>query len=181
MKKSSKLVHFGLAVLVMLVAVGVTYADDSLYVDGALGRAQVDNEIAGVFLEDDSVAVRFGVGYDFGNQIAVEAAYVNLGEVEENLLGGLNDARTDGVTVAARFTLPLGETLSASARVGAFFWDAELDTPAGDFVNEGEDVFYGVGLDFDVSRQLTFTAQWDRFEFGDSNADALWAGLRYRF
>jgi len=182
MNKRSTLVHMGLAVLLMLLAVGVTYADDdTFYFDAALGRAEVDNQIAGVFLEDDSFAARFGVGYDLGNNIALEAAYVNLGEVTSDLFGGLNDARTDGLTLAARFTLPLGNSLRASARLGGFFWDAELDTPGGQFINEGEDLFYGVGLTFDASRRVSVTAHWDRFEFGDSDADALWAGLRFRF
>jgi len=181
MNRGSRVVYFLLAALLMLLTIGVTYAEEEFYVDAAIGRAQVDNQIAGVFLEDDSLAVRFGLGYEFASNIALEGAYVNLGDVEANVFGGVNDAQTDGLTLAARFTLPLTDTLSASARVGAFFWDAEVATPIGTFANTGEDLFYGLGLDFEASRNLTVTAQWDRFEFGDSDADALWAGLRFRF
>ncbi|MFK7887436.1 MAG: outer membrane beta-barrel protein [Gammaproteobacteria bacterium] len=181
MNKGSRLVHFGLAVLVMLLTVGVTYADQGLYVDAAFGRANVDNEIAGIFLEDDSEALRFGLGYDLGNNISVEAGYVFLGEVEADVLGVANEGETDGGTLAARFELPLTDTLNASARIGGFFWEAELATPDGTFVNEGEDLFYGFGVDFKATDRLSLSGQWDRFEFGDSEADVIWAGLRYRF
>lgn len=181
MKKKSRLVHFGLAALVMLLTVGVAYADQGIYVDAAFGRADLDNEIAGVFLEDDSEAIRFGLGYDLGNNIALEASYVFLGEVEADVLGSANEGETDGGTIAARFELPLTDTVSASARIGGFFWEAELTTPDGVFVNEGEDLFYGFGVDFKATDRLSLSGQWDRFEFGDSEADVIWAGLRYSF
>lgn len=181
MNTGSKLVQWVLAALIMVLAIGVTYAEEKLYIDAAVGRAQVDNAIDGVVLEDDSNAYRVGLGYDFGNNIAVEGGYLHLGDVEARVNGVPRDGQTDGVTANARFTLPLTDTLAASARVGMFFWDARIATPFGGFRNDGEDVFYGVGLDFAASRNLSITAQWDRFEFGDSSADALWAGLRFAF
>lgn len=181
MNRGSKVVYFMLAALMILLTVGVTYADDGFYLEGAFGQARVDNQIAGVFLEDDSLATRFGAGLSVADNVALEAAYVNLGDAQADVFGGVNDAQTDGLTLAARFTLPLGDALGASARLGAFFWDAEVATPIGTFTNEGEDIFYGLGLDFRASRRLTISAQWDRFEFGDSDADALWAGMRFRF
>ena len=173
---------FVLAAAALLAVIGVTYADDQgLYLDASFGRAQLDNEIAGLFLEDDAAAIKFGLGYDLGNDIALEASYVNLGEVESDILGEGNDGTTSGVVLGARFTLPVTDTLFASARVGGFLWEAEIDTLDGEFVNEGEDIVYGVGLDFAATDRLALTASWDRFEFGDSSADVIWAGLRFRF
>lgn len=173
---------FVLAVAAVVAAIGATYADDQgLYIDASFGRAQLDNQIAGLFLEDDAAAIRFGLGYDLGNNIALEGSYVNLGEVESDILGPGNDGTTSGVVLGARFALPVTDTLSASARVGGFFWEADIDTPDGNFVNEGEDIVYGVGLDFAATDRLALTATWDRFEFGDSSADVIWAGLRFRF
>ncbi|MEM6640601.1 MAG: outer membrane beta-barrel protein [Pseudomonadota bacterium] len=182
-KDRTRAARFVLAIAAGLLAVGATYADDDtgLFLDASFGRAQLDNEIAGLFLEDDAAALRFGLGYDFGNNIALEGTYVNLGEVESDILGPGNDGTTSGLVLAARFTLPVTETLSASARMGGFFWEAEIDTLDGEFVNEGEDIVYGVGLDFAATERLALTAAWDRFEFGDSDADVIWAGLRFRF
>lgn len=181
-RNSIRAAQFGLAVLAIAAVVGATYANDQgLYADAAFGRAQLDNEIDGLFLEDDAAAIRFGLGYDLGNNISLEASYVNLGEVESDILGPGNDGTTSGVVLGARFAVPISDTLNASARVGGFIWEAEIDTLNGEFVNEGEDLVYGFGLDFAVTDNLSLTGQWDRFEFDESTADVIWAGLRYQF
>lgn len=181
MNNGSKLVQWGMAVLVMLLAIGVTYADEGLYVDAAVGRAKLDNRIDGVFLEDDTNTYRVGAGYDLGNNIALEGGYLFLGDIDANLSNDLAAGHTDGFVANGRFTMPLTDTLDASARVGLFFWDSDVELAGGAFGTEGEDLFYGVGLEFRATRNLTLTAQWDRFEFGDGEADALWAGLRVKF
>jgi OOP family OmpA-OmpF porin len=172
---------WGSAILLGLLAAGLVYAEDSVYVETAFGRAQVDESIPGVAVADDANAFRIGLGYDLDSNIAFEASWVSLGEVEAGSGSAFVAGETDGVTVNARFEFPLSETLVASARVGGFFWDSEFDTPAGRFARSGEDLYYGASLDFRASSRLTVSGAWDRFEFGDSSADVLWAGLRLRF
>ena len=93
----------------------------------------------------------------------------------------LPSATKPGITANARFEFPISDTLTASARVGAFFWDAEIDTPFVRYANSGEDLYYGASLDFQVSRSLIVSGAWDRFDFDEGSADVLWAGLRFRF
>ena len=181
MNKPSRIVSWGLALLVALLTTGVVYAEQEVYFDAAYGRAQVDDDSLGIAVADDTDAWRLGAGFDFGNHIAVEVGYLNLGDLEEVADIGNLAGETDGFTLSGRFEMPLAEYLTASARVGAFVWESELSTPSATFRSDGEDLYYGVSLDFDISRNLTFSGEWDRFEFDDGEADVIFAGLRYRF
>ena len=148
MNKPSRIVSWGLALLVALLTTGVVYAEQEVYFDAAYGRAQLDDDSLGIAVADDTDAWRLGAGFDFGNHIAVEVGYLNLGDLEE---------------------------------VADIGWESELSTPSATFRSDGEDLYYGVSLDFDISRNLTFSGEWDRFEFDDGEADVIFAGLRYRF
>ncbi len=181
MSRPSRIVGWGLAILVALLTTGVVYAEQELYFDAAYGRAQVDDDTLDVAVADDTNAWRIGAGFDFGNNIAVEAGYLSLGDLEDSVDIGPFDGETDGFTVSARFQMPITQALSASARVGGFFWESRLAGPLATFRADGEDLYYGVSLDARLSRNLTLSGEWDRFEFGDSEADVLFAGLRYSF
>ncbi|NNF16575.1 MAG: porin family protein [Gammaproteobacteria bacterium] len=177
----SRIVIWGLSLIFLLLITGLVYADSGLYVDGAIGRTQLDTPIAGVALEDSATAVRANVGLDFGNNIAFEAGYLNLGEFEISSPFGRADASLDGATVAAVFRLPLTGNLAAMARGGLFIWQSEFSNYSATLATEGEDLFYGVGLQADISDRFSLTGEWDRFEFDDDTADALFFGFRLKF
>jgi len=179
--RPSRILSWGLAILLALLTTGVVFAEQELYFDAAYGRAQVDDDRLDIAVADDTDAWRVGAGFDFGNNIALEVGYLNLGDLEDVSEFGLLDGQTDGFTLSARFEMPLSETLSASARVGAFAWESELATPLATFRDKGEDLYYGVSLDFEITRNLVMSGEWDRFEFDSGEADVLFAGLRYRF
>ncbi len=181
MTKSSKFLVWTLSAMAALLATSAVFAEQELYFDAAYGRAQVDDDTLAAAIEDDTDAWRVGAGFDFGNNIALEVGYLSLGDLENDSDAGFVDGETDGYTFSGRFQVPLSQRLSASARVGAFVWDSKLDTPVGTFRNKGEDLYYGVSLDLDVTRNLSLSGEWDRFEFDDGEADVFFAGLRYRF
>lgn len=177
MNAKSRITAWLLALILMGLAAALTYAEESIYIEGAVGRTMLDDSLSGLPIEDDATSARFGIGYDFGNNFAVEVGYQSLGELEDALVRG----EVDGVSAAARFSLPVSDSLTMSAKGGMFFWDAEIETTTFQSKSDGDDLFYGIGLGFEFSEQLSFKAEWDRYEFDDADADVLWAGVSFRF
>lgn len=181
MHKPSRFLTWGLSLIFLLLTAGLVYADSGFYVDAAVGRTELDDNISGIALQDSATAFRANVGLDFGNNIALEAGYLNLGEFDLPTPGVPAVATLDGGTVSAVFRLPVSDSLSLSARGGFFMWDSEISDRFSVSVREGEDLFYGIGMQADISDQLSLTGEWDRFEFDNDTADALFFGFKFRF
>lgn len=181
MHKTSRLVIWGLSLIFLLLTAGVVYADSGLYAGASLGRTMIDDDLGGLPIDDEATAFSAKVGVDFGNNIALEGGYLNLGEVSVNTLAGIIDGEVDGGTVAAVFSLPVSDNLSLTAKAGMFFWQSELRSPNFTFAEDGEDLFYGIGLRADLNEQLSITGEWDRIKFDEADANLLFVGVGFRF
>ena len=106
---------------------------------------------------------------------------MNLGEFDLPSIGDPAVAKLDGGTLSAVFRLPVSDNLSLSARGGIFMWESEVSDRFAVSVLEGEDLFYGIGMQADISDQFSLTGEWDRFEFDNESADALFFGFKFRF
>lgn len=177
MNQTSRIVRWGFSLLVLLITTGLVYADESIYVDAAIGATSLDESID-LPIDDDATALRFGLGYDLGNNIAFEANYINLGDFE---IGSTLKGEVDGGAISALFSLPMTDFITAKARVGFFSWEAEVNTPEFDSNIDGDDVFYGVGLEARLSNQFSLNGEWQRFELDDSEADVFFVGAQFRF
>ena len=182
MTTAARIVSFGLALLAILLMTALVYADESIYVSAAVGNTDLDESID-FPIDDDATAFRLGLGYSFGNDIALEANYVNLGEFTGNT--GFNNigisGEVEGLALSAVFTLPLTDRWSATARGGVMAWESEVTTPAFRQKTDGDDVFYGLGLEANFSENFAITGEWQRFELDDSEADVLFIGARFKF
>ncbi len=182
MTTPARIVSFGFAVLALMLVTALVYADESIYVSAAIGNTDLEESID-FPIDDDATAFRMGFGYEFGNDIAVEASYVNLGEFTGNT--GFNNigisGEVEGLALSAVFRLPLTNRLSATARGGVMAWESEVVTPAFREKFDGDDVFYGLGLEADFSEHFAITGEWQRYELDDSEADVLFLGAQFRF
>jgi OOP family OmpA-OmpF porin len=59
-------------------------------------------------------------------------------------------------------------------------WEAEASAFGLTFKDDGTDLTFGAGVQYDVSRNLGLRAQWQRYDV-DSDADLLSIGLVYQF
>ncbi len=181
MQSSTKIAVWLLTGAALAAATVITYADHEpepgLYLDAAYGQTSIKDADPGLGIAEDGDAFRVGLGYDLGNDIAVEAGYLRLGELGDDSL----DVVTDGWTLSGRFTLPLSTSLSASARAGVFFWETDLPFGGTNFETSGEDALLGVGLQFNATRNLTLGLDWDRIGFDNGDVDILSFGAKFRF
>ena len=77
-------------------------------------------------------------------------------------------------------------TLFLTARLGAFFWNADTKVTTGPGISakideDGTDLTWGVGMLFNLTEQLGAWLQYDRFRVDDDWIGLYALGLSYRF
>jgi OmpA-OmpF porin, OOP family len=120
--------------------------------------------------EEDDLGYKFLGGYQFHRNFAAEVGYgilVDKGDVEVTTL------ELVGVGM-----FPLGNHFSIVGKLGFANW--EFDGPGG--VNQdGTDLTWGVGVQWDFSRNLGLRAMWQRYETDPEETDFLNIGVLWRF
>ena len=144
---------------------------------------------------DDNMKSRKVYGaYQFNRLLAVEMG-ADIGRVSArdnglvepgSLAPGL---RPKGWQLSSTGTLPIGQKLGVTGKVGAY--RGEVDLSASQSINDDgkTKALYGVGLKYDFSQNFRVQGGWDRYRLGtntttisgDRNIDLLSIGLKYRF
>ncbi|MDH4095218.1 MAG: outer membrane beta-barrel protein [Betaproteobacteria bacterium] len=159
---------------------GKTDADTGNAVPALISSGSVDGSDSGIKL--------FG-GFAFNRNIAVEMAFVDLGELTYSgtyfgtpVTNGTLE--TSGFNFAAVGTIPLNPSFSLFGKLGLFFWEAEASDVTGGFpfvqTIDDVDVSYGFGASFQFNRNLGMQVEWEQYEAADS-ISLLSVGVVYRF
>jgi OOP family OmpA-OmpF porin len=141
------------------------------YIGGDFGQTDLED------IDEDTSWKILG-GYQINRTFAVELGYANL--FDKRISGiGVEVTAWDLVGVAS---LPLGDKFSVFGKLGFAMWEAEATSVPGfgSVSDDGTDLTFGVGLQYDVSRNLGIRGQWQRYDV-DADADLLSIGLIYRF
>lgn len=123
---------------------------------------------------DDDTGGEGRIGYRFNEFVAIEAAYLDLGEI---VLPDFADAggvvETDGYGLTALAIYPVGD-FALLVRAGVLSWerDGVLGSIAGprDHAEDGNDLLLGAGVSYRFSPRLEF-----RLDYNDSK-DLRWVG-----
>ena len=139
---------------------------------------------AGGSQEDGDVSYSVFVGYRFCVYGAIEAAYINLGEVggrfdamtPTDTLSGSIESRYRAAVLSALLNIPLPWGFELFGRGGVHYWDHDftlkIDTssdPAligtrSGYDEDGIDLVYGAGVRFQIIKYLAVSAEWRRFD-----------------
>lgn len=167
---------------------GHGYHDAGPYVGGAIGRSYLETEFGGEFEEfdGDDTAYKVFLGFGFSEYVRLEAGYVDLGDLEEDLsFVGIGSQRVgvsaDGPTLGLELGLPLGEYFSITARGGVLFWEAEARVSGFGVRDDGEDPFYGVGLRYRLGPHASLLGIAERYELEDVDVDVISLGISFQF
>jgi len=159
--------------------------------------------------EDDGGFKIFG-GVKFNKFFGIEAGYANLGTAELTgnngdtfILEGTTftflansakiEAEADTLMIEAVVFLPLDELTGNESlkyfepfiKLGVHFWDVEYTFAAASVSSstaddDGTDVVYGAGINFNIIEHLTIRAEWQRF-VTDEDIDYLSASVIFNF
>lgn len=151
---------------------------------GSSSLADDNDAMPGANVDDSDTGWKLFGGYSFNEFLGVEIAYVDFGEF--GAATGNWEAST--IAVSALGTWPLGSQFSLLGKLGVHRWDAErrLGVTSGD--DNGTDVLYGIGLQYDFTDRINGRFEWERFASvgepavtGESDLDLLSVSVAYKF
>lgn len=139
-------------------------------------------------------------GYQINRNFALEAGYADLGKITGEGTATLTDSGGDyqvdwsgnmkvkSWSFSVVGSVPVSERFSVFGKLGIQHWQQKISGISGltsDSEKEsGTDPLWGLGVKFDMSKQLTLRAEWERFQdVGESkqDIDLLSLGLMYSF
>lgn len=111
---------------------------NELYLDGSVGNAEA--EVGS--LDADDTFIRLGAGLTLSENLSAEAGYWDFGS--SRAAGTRISA--DALYGALKAGMDIGNGLNLYGRLGIMRWDADV----GRFDDDGFDLFFGGGIDFQV-------------------------------
>lgn len=117
------------------------------------------------------------VGTMFNTAAGIELAYVDFSRATDQ--GSSFDA--DGYTAGLVLNFPMTENFAIYAKGGLFFWDAESSFAGIGASDDGDDPFYGAGLQFKLNDVLDLRLEYERYEIIDIDIDSATAALQFSF
>ena len=156
------------------------------YIGAGAGITASDlcNDISGpgVSCDDEDTGLKIFGGYKFTPNFAVEAAWIDLGEVSASGFGGTATAEADGFQIAAVGMFPINPQWSIFGKLGAFMWDASVTSNSGFSVSDdGTDIMFGFGGMWNITERLGLRAEWERFDVDSEDVDFLSIGVQFNF
>jgi OOP family OmpA-OmpF porin len=187
--ESFKMKKVILAVLVALSAASAMA--QNAYVGASVGRAEQKAEVGPYGFKDKSNAFKVFGGYQFTQNIGLEAGYVKFNEAEVSGNGASLSAEPKTFYTAVTGTLPINEQLSAFAKVGA----ANTRTTVTGTINgvsysdktTETSAMFGLGLSYAFTPTVSVIAQYENFgkvikdDSGSLKADLLSIGVSVKF
>ena len=180
-------------------------AADPFYVGLSAGMAEADDSINGVELDDSTAAGQIYLGWRPHRHLSMELSYTHIDDLESDdyLIESNGDIRystftSDSIGLGL-VLIPGIMTMQSSsgnleikpfATVGWHTWDVEEEIESDRFVVEdedydGDDLYYGLGIDIEATRGLYFRLEWRRLEYedraGDADVDVFWLGILEEF
>jgi opacity protein-like surface antigen len=161
MNKKWLVAMLGAAAMTMSVGAIAQQRTSGFYVGGDIGTVD--------FGSDDDTGFRIFGGYQINRTFSAELGYATLYDK-----GGVDVTAWELVGLGS---LPIANQFSVFGKLGLAMWEVKGFGAKRD----GTDLTFGVGLQYDLSRNVGIRAQWQRYDTDPEEADALTIGLVYRF
>jgi len=188
MRATLKSLVVAIAVVLLLGFAADTRAQ-GFYLGGAYSWATLDvDEVDANLLDDNANAYKLFAGYEFPKILGFEAGYLDFGSYDVGEFESedvLASADLNAWTAALTGRIPLGKLFTIYAKVGYFFWDAEVKAAEdiGDLVDSsdsGEDLFYGAGVRLNFGK-FSVLGEYEMFDGEDFSNDLFSLGVRFTF
>ncbi|MDH5648721.1 MAG: outer membrane beta-barrel protein [Gammaproteobacteria bacterium] len=152
------------------------------YLGAAIGYSYVDQSL---FAESGTGIKVFG-GIGLNSYFSVEAAYMDLGQPQEDLFGLQQDYDVWAAGLWAKGMLPLGSRIIVFGKAGLAHWDLEKTTTffglSSQTVSQsGNDPIWGVGMEFKIGDRYSMPLEYERIESEDDEIALFSIGIVYRF
>jgi OOP family OmpA-OmpF porin len=175
-----------IAVFLILLAPTAYAQDNGPFIGASIGSAGLDDDFDGLSIDESGTAFRIVAGWRFNEYFALEGGYHDFGDFEQAFVVDGEDLNValsaDGFTLGAVGSIPLSERFSLMGRAGMFFWDGNADiNNVSQATPEDSNLFFGAGLNFQLSQKVQLTGDWTRYDLEDTASNVFSVGLQYRF
>lgn len=123
-------------------------------------------------------------GYQFDERVGVEVGATNHHKTDFANGGVRGNVEGYGTYVAAKYTMPVNEQVSAYGKLGVSHSMREMKTNVGNFKQSDNSGYAGVGVEYKLNQTTALVAEYERYgktkDFGAS-ANVWSAGLKYGF
>ena len=168
------------AILLTLGMTGTALAQNGFYAGASIGQATIDACDGFTDCDDEDTGWKILGGWEFNRNIALEAAFVDFGEVSGSIGGSAVSAETDGWTLAGKGMLPLTEQFGVFGKFGMIMWDAEGGGAASGIDDDGTDLIYGLGAQYMFTERFGIVGEWEWYDI-DDDVDLFSIGALYKF
>lgn len=160
------------SVFIGLLATGNAFAGGAapFYLGATVGQSSSDD------IGDGSTTGHIYGGIQLSDGIAIEAGYTNLGSTaayHDQYKGIGVEQETSGYTVAGVMRHRIGKSspMHVYGKAGLFRWTTEAEGYAGSVEASGTSPMAGVGVEYELSHNMSLKAGWDRyFDVGEGDA-----------
>jgi hypothetical protein len=156
-------------------AAAPAFAAPAPYVSVAVGGSNADIDCTGAdSCDKNALAAKVIGGYDFGNQFAVEAMYVSLGEPDGSVDGIKVGIQSSYWGLGGAFRPAINQQWSGVFRLGVAFTTSKANVSfngaSGSESFDSTNAYVGAGLAYALSKDLKIEADLDstRISVGDS-------------
>ena len=111
-------------------------------------------------------------GYQFHRNLAAEVAY--------GFLLDKNDVEITALELVAVGLWPIGNNFSLLGKLGFANWEVDAP-PASGGTQDGTDITWALGAQFDFTRNLGFRVSWQRYETDPEETDFFNVGVLWKF
>ncbi len=123
-------------------------------------------------------------GYQIDERLGVEVGATNHHKTDFANGGVRGSTEGYGAYVAAKYTMPVNEQVSAYGKLGVSHSMRELNTNVGNFKQSDNSGYAGVGVEYKLNQNTALVAEYERYgktkDFG-ARANVWSAGLKYGF
>ncbi|MEM7309775.1 MAG: outer membrane beta-barrel protein [Planctomycetota bacterium] len=183
-----------------------SWGDSAWYAGGGFGpvwlrnsEGDVEGDLSafgvGADLDRNHTGFKVYGGYRFEWPLAFELGYTDLGQIDSQVgpeppgggaalldaIGDRHPATGRGPTAALRLLLFGTDSFAASARVGVWYWEADLDVQTSSATatidRDGTDLFYGVDVAWHAVDWGAVRVDYERYVLDDTDADLLTFGV----
>ncbi|GAA0780127.1 OmpA family protein [Shewanella aestuarii] len=170
-----------------------TLPESYFYLGGEIGINYYQHgcESWSISCDKNSTMSGFFAGYQLNNNLALEAAYLDLGKAEATYLEASNkhiyQGSMTGINLSAVGSIDLTADLSLFAKAGLFNWYGENKGPFSTIKADDWSPSLGVGMSYQLSDSWQARLQYEYFHhlgddnIGGSNAHTTSIGISYQF
>ena len=142
--------------------------------------------LGGGSIDESTGMSKLYVGYRLNKYVSAEAAWLSLASVSVAQVGSGPNAVSGSVDMSALgiygvAAVPLTKRAHLLVKAGGAGWDADLQRDATTATADGFDAFYGLGLSYGFTKNLSVTADWEVINSPNPDLSTFSLGFKWEF